>query len=77
MTTHQAQPEAPPEPATLDDHDALVQQVEDAADEIAEGEDDDIMSSYLDEWAEADPHLARWLAYDVQPDYMRDGYIGE
>jgi hypothetical protein len=34
-------------------------------------------AAQLDEWANGDPHLARWTAYNVQPDYMRDGYIGD
>jgi hypothetical protein len=34
-------------------------------------------AAQLDEWAEGDPHLARWLAYDVQPAERRDGYIGD
>jgi hypothetical protein len=34
-------------------------------------------AAMLDEWANGDPHLARWTAYNVQPDYMRDGYIGD
>jgi hypothetical protein len=31
----------------------------------------------LDKWAERDPNFTRWMAYNVQPDYMRDGYIGD
>jgi len=31
----------------------------------------------LDAWAAGDPHLARWLAYDVQPAERRDDFVGD
>jgi hypothetical protein len=77
MTHRQVQPDTPPEPATLDDHDELVEAIEDAMESLDDDGDDDIMAVvYLDEWAESDPHFALWLAYDVQPAYMREDWVG-
>lgn len=34
-------------------------------------------AAQLDAWAERDPHLVRWRAYNVQPADCRDDWVGE
>lgn len=34
-------------------------------------------AAQLDAWANGDPHLARWMSYNVQPADCRDDWVGD